>query len=320
MVELELFQMYHLKEMSLSAELFLSCCILQLTFFAVGTTYQRKHGFVILSQQTYDIGSLILGFACLLLINEDLLVSNSFSSNHFIINDYAGFATKLVICAVSVVFLIVIKVSHKDEPIQNNLEYVLLITAGVLGLLLLSSSNDLITAYLAIELHSLAFYLMAAFKKSSSYSVESGLKYFIIGSLSSALFLFGSSFIYGCVGSLNFDDLRMFSPFLHFSTELHEGFEKNSFWFYMNTDKLDLFCIITSKAFIASLCQPLLWYISAVPKINEFTTTSSNELVDLFLNKSNGQVILELKNYPSSVNFFAYNSLPLREKPIVFIL
>jgi hypothetical protein len=55
---------------------------------------------------------------------------------------------------------------------------------------------------------------MAAFKKNSTYSVESSLKYFIIGSLASAFFLFGSSLLYGCLGSLNFDDFRMFSSIL----------------------------------------------------------------------------------------------------------
>ena len=86
----------------------------------------------------------------------------------------------------------------------------MLVLISILGLLLLCSSNDLITAYLAIELQSVAFYIMAAFKKNSTYSIESGLKYFIIGSLSSAFFLFGSALIYGCLGSLNFDDLRTF--------------------------------------------------------------------------------------------------------------
>jgi NADH:ubiquinone oxidoreductase subunit 2 (subunit N) len=225
MIKLELFQMYHLKEMSLSAELFLSCSILQLTFYAVGTAYQRKHGFVILSQQIYHIGALIVGLAALLLINEDLLVNNSLSSNNFIINDYLGFTTKLVVCLTSVLFLLIVKISYKDELIQNNFEYVILVTVSVLGLLLLCSSNDLITAYLSIELHSVAFYLMSAFKKNSSYSIESGLKYFIIGSLSSAFFLFGSSLIYGCVGSLSFDDFKIFLPLLaitNFSPNLEE--------------------------------------------------------------------------------------------------
>jgi NADH:ubiquinone oxidoreductase subunit 2 (subunit N) len=210
MIELELFQMYHLKEMSLSAELFLSCSILQFTFYAISTAYQRKAGFVILNKQVYYIGTLLIVLSSFLILNEDLLIMNSFTSNNFIINDYLGFATKLVVCLTSVLFLLIINISFRDEPIQNNFEYVVLITISILGLLLLCSSNDLMTAYLSIELQSVAFYIMSAFKRNSSYSIESGLKYFIIGSLSSAFFLFGSSIVYGCTGSLSFDDLQMF--------------------------------------------------------------------------------------------------------------
>ena len=214
MMNLELFQIYHLKEMSLSAELFLSCSILQLTFYAISTAYERRAGFVILNQQIYYIGSLLVILSLFLLLNEDLLTMNLFASNNFIINDYLSFASKLIICITSAAFLTIINTSFRDEPIQNNFEYVVLITISILGLLLLCSANDLITAYLAIELHSIAFYIMAAFKRDSSYSIESGLKYFIIGALSSAFFLFGSSIIYGCTGSLIFDDLRMFFSLL----------------------------------------------------------------------------------------------------------
>ena len=166
--------------MSLSTELFLSCSILQLTFYAISTAYERKTGFVILNQQIYYIGALLIVLSLFLLLNEDLLTMNLFGSNNFIINDYLSFATKLMICISSAAFLIIINTSFRDEPIQNNFEYVVLITISVLGLLLLCSANDLITAYLAIELHSIAFYIMAAFKRDSSCSIESGLKYFVI--------------------------------------------------------------------------------------------------------------------------------------------
>jgi NADH-quinone oxidoreductase subunit N len=70
------------------------------------------------------------------------------------------------------------------------------------------SSNDFLTAYLSLELSSLALYILASFKKTSSYSIESGLKYFIIGAISSAFFLLGSSFIYLYSGSVHFDDFK----------------------------------------------------------------------------------------------------------------
>lgn len=219
MMNLELFQIYHLKEMPLSAELFLSCSVLQFTFYAISTAYQRRAGFVILNQQIYYIGFLLIILSIFLLLNEDLLIMNSCSSNNFIINDHLSFATKLMICITSTAFLTIINVSFRDEPIQNNFEYVVLIMISILGLLLLCSSNDLITAYLSIELHSIAFYIMSAFKRNSSYSIESGLKYFIIGALSSAFFLFGSSIIYGCTGTLSFDDFRMFFSLMSITLE-----------------------------------------------------------------------------------------------------
>ena len=69
------------------------------------------------------------------------------------------------------------------------------------------SANDLITLYLAIELQSLPLYVMAAFKRDSVDSGEAGIKYFVLGALSSSLFLFGSSLIYGFTGSIEFSEI-----------------------------------------------------------------------------------------------------------------
>ena len=90
----------------------------------------------------------------------------------------------------------------------NYFEYSILILFALLGIFFICSSNDLITAYLSIELQSLAFYVMAAFKKDSAFSVDAGLKYFILGAFSSSLFLFGSSILYGVSGTVNFEDFK----------------------------------------------------------------------------------------------------------------
>jgi NADH:ubiquinone oxidoreductase subunit 2 (subunit N) len=269
MMNLELFQIYHLKEMSLSAELFLSCSILQFTFYALSTAYQRRAGFVILNKQVYYIGSLFVILSLFLLLNEDLLIMNSFSSNNFIINDYLSFATKVMICITSAAFLTIINISFRDEPIQNNFEYVVLITISILGLLLLCSANDLITAYLSIELHSIAFYIMSAFKRNSSYSIESGLKYFIIGALSSAFFLFGSAIIYGCMGSLIFDDLRMFFSLLSLSAQADVGFE--SLQALSTVEGILTPTVLSSSAFIGESC-----YI----ELPQLYSTTSDDLID----------------------------------------
>ena len=67
--------------------------------------------------------------------------------------------------------------------------------------------NDLITLYLAIELQSLPLYVLASFKRDNAESSEAGVKYFVLGALSSSLFLFGSSLVYGFSGSIEFNDI-----------------------------------------------------------------------------------------------------------------
>ena len=101
----------------------------------------------------------------------------------------------------------------------NYFEYSILILFALLGIFFICSSNDLITAYLSIELQSLSFYIMASMKKNSTFSVEAGLKYFILGAFSSSLFLFGSSILYGASGTINFEDLKnlFFSVYLDYS-------------------------------------------------------------------------------------------------------
>ena len=74
-------------------------------------------------------------------------------------------------------------------------------------MLLLVSTKNLILLYLSIELFSLSLYILASINKNSEYSTEAGLKYFILGSLSSGLLLFGSAILYLFTGEMNFDNI-----------------------------------------------------------------------------------------------------------------
>lgn len=106
-------------------------------------------------------------------------------------------------------------------------EMVILILLAVTGLLLLISSYDLLALYLAIELQSLSLYVLATLKRTSEYSTEAGLKYFILGAISSGLLLFGSSLIYGLTGSINFSDIA--SSIAASQTQVGEMYSLNSF-------------------------------------------------------------------------------------------
>jgi NADH:ubiquinone oxidoreductase subunit 2 (subunit N) len=74
-------------------------------------------------------------------------------------------------------------------------------------MLCLVSSYDLLSLYLAVELMSLSFYILAAYKRNSEFSGEAGLKYFILGAFSSGLLLFGMSLVYGFTGLTNFEEI-----------------------------------------------------------------------------------------------------------------
>lgn len=89
-------------------------------------------------------------------------------------------------------------------------EFSQLILLSTLGMMLLVGSGDLIMLYLAIELLSLSFYVLASIKRHSQHSTEAGLKYFLLGAFSSGLLLFGTALIYGITGSTNFGQISLF--------------------------------------------------------------------------------------------------------------
>lgn len=195
-----------LKNVVVIPELFLGISIIYLLLFgAIVSTYKT---YPLIQKIILKLAILILFFSTYLIFNDQLLFNGDVFFNNTIICDFLSFSSKLLISLFSLICVIMIKYYIIDQKI-NQFEYLIVILIAVLGFLILCSANDLITAYLAIELQSLAFYIMAAFKKNSSFSVEAGLKYFILGSFSSALLLFGSSLIYGSTGSLNFTDLKL---------------------------------------------------------------------------------------------------------------
>jgi NADH-quinone oxidoreductase subunit N len=87
---------------------------------------------------------------------------------------------------------------------QERYEYPILIVLSTTGMLMLISAADLIALYLGLELMSLALYVVAAIDRDSVRSTEAGLKYFVLGALSSGMLLYGASLVYGFTGTVNF--------------------------------------------------------------------------------------------------------------------
>ncbi len=97
-------------------------------------------------------------------------------------------------------------------------EYPIIVLLSLLGIFLLITTKDLFVIYLAIEMQSFCFYIMAGLKKYSNLSIEASLKYFIFGSFASVVMLFGISLIYGFYGIVCAWDLRLITSVFDFNS------------------------------------------------------------------------------------------------------
>jgi NADH-quinone oxidoreductase subunit N len=133
-------------------------------------------------------------------INDN--VSVKLFSNNYIIDELSSFL-KILILASSAFALFFTNQYIKDNKIDQ-FEYPILIMSAILGMFVMVSSNNLIGLYLGIELQSLSLYVLASLNRDSVKSTEAGVKYFVLGALSSGLLLYGCSLIYGFTGSTNY--------------------------------------------------------------------------------------------------------------------
>ena len=204
-----------IQELSLLSEYFLVTALFCLTlFFLFSVRFTSgTYSFGVKFQYSNQLIFLLVYVLCcyLILVYQQMHISalSLTSFNDTIYNDQLSFVSKFIIGFTSILYLMFIHKYLKDQKL-NNFEYYIVLLVSIFGFFLLCSVNDLITAYLAIELQGLAFYVLASFKKSSNFSVESGVKYFVLGSLSTALFLLGITLIYGLCGSILFSDFKDF--------------------------------------------------------------------------------------------------------------
>ena len=123
----------------------------------------------------------------------------------FAINAFTVF-TKILVLLGSLLTLIISQDYARREGMAQ-FEFPILILFATVGMMMMISANDLISLYLGIELQSLSLYVIAAFQRDTVRSSEAGLKYFVLGALSSGMLLYGCSLIYGFAGTTQFAQL-----------------------------------------------------------------------------------------------------------------
>ena len=120
----------------------------------------------------------------------------------FVVDDFARFLKVLTVIGSGGALLL--SFNYLNDIKQQKFEYGVLFLLSTLGMMMLISANDLIALYLGLELMSLPLYVVAASNRDSIRSTEAGLKYFVLGALSSGMLLYGASLIYGFTGTVNF--------------------------------------------------------------------------------------------------------------------
>jgi proton-translocating NADH-quinone oxidoreductase chain N len=185
-------------------ELFIATVIIFLLSYGVIFSTSEYYKSPALAVNVSWLSFFTLGIALLLCINNSSSSMIIFN-NMLIINPFTTLIKAFIL--LSSMACILISMNYLDYQRINTFEYSLLILLSVLGMLCLVSTYDLLSLYLAVELMSLSFYILAAYKRNSEFSGEAGLKYFILGAFSSGLLLFGSSILYGFTGMTNFEDI-----------------------------------------------------------------------------------------------------------------
>lgn len=102
---------------------------------------------------------------------------------------------------------IIMAMNFAERENMARFEFPILITLATLGMMAMVSATDMLSLYLGLELQSLALYVVAAIRRDTVRSTESGLKYFILGSIASGILLYGMSMVYGFTGTTNFATL-----------------------------------------------------------------------------------------------------------------
>ncbi|MGP0094629.1 MAG: NADH-quinone oxidoreductase subunit NuoN [Xanthobacteraceae bacterium] len=140
----------------------------------------------------------LAGLAVAWLPHERLVVF----AGSFVVDDFARFLKILALIGSAAAILMSFDYLRAER--MQKFEYPVLIVISTLGMLMLISAADLLALYLGLELMSLPLYVLAAFNRDQVRSTEAGLKYFVLGALSSGMLLYGVSLIYGFTGTINF--------------------------------------------------------------------------------------------------------------------
>jgi NADH-quinone oxidoreductase subunit N len=176
-------------------EIFLACAAMALLLFGV---FRKDNAATTVAWLA--VATLVVTAVLVIGAPQGTALGAQFRSTDF------GVFMKVLILAGSALAIIMSR-SYMERENVWRFEYSVLILLATLGMMAMVSANDLIALYLGLELQSLALYVIAAFQRDTVRSTEAGLKYFVLGALSSGMLLYGASLVYGFAGTTSFPGL-----------------------------------------------------------------------------------------------------------------
>lgn len=199
----------------------------------VEITHSIKNNFPIIDREVYLQTFFGVFIFFLLIINFNI---EGLSINyHFIFNKITLFL-QVILTLIVLLILPSIFNSFKMQNL-NFFEFFTIFLSSLFSMFFIFNANSLLSIFVLVELQSLCFYILASYNKTSCYSTEAGLKYFILSAVFSAFFLFGGCSIYFCLGTvnlneillLNYYDISNFNEFLNLKIQV--GTLLITFWF-----------------------------------------------------------------------------------------
>lgn len=153
------------------------------------------------STRTLEIAALALLALALVLVlrGEGKVVT---FNGAFIADGFARFMKVLTLIGAAAAIVLSADFLRRDGAMR--FEFPILVVLATIGMMMMISASDLIGLYVGLELQSLALYVVAAFDRDNPRSTEAGLKYFVLGALSSGMLLYGSSLVYGFTGTVSY--------------------------------------------------------------------------------------------------------------------
>ena len=220
--------------------------------------YLEKHSLFVM------VLTLFLMFQLNLLYSQE----NYFLYNTYFLKTQQTSYLSMLICIVSI-FVILTMNKYNEKENLNNMEYYTLLFSSIFALTILLESNEIISFFFILELQSICSYILAGFNKKYKWTLQSGIKYFIVGGVSSIFIILGFIFFYSLTGSTSFEDLKVFS--------------NNDYLIESNQYSLQLgIFFLTIGLFGKFYIAPFHWWILDVYEGSPSTTTLYFSTVPLF--------------------------------------